>query len=140
MKRQEPARRIRIYIDANDQWHGKPLYAAIVQEARKRGMAGATVTRGIMEYGAHSAVHEPHLWRITSDLPVVVEIVDSDAKVREFMPSLDEHAFSRRDGVRGAGHHLRGWSPSPRLNSSRTSLSTDVPGRRGWRYSCLDAM
>ena len=90
MKRQEPARRIRIYIDANDQWHGKPLYAAIVQEARKRGMAGATVTRGIMGYGAHSAIHEPHLWRITRDLPVVVEIVDSDAKVREFMPSLDE--------------------------------------------------
>src|SRR5919198_6079224 len=90
MKRQEPARRIRIYIDANDQWHGRPLYAAIVQQARKRGMAGATVTRGIMGYGAHSAIHEPHLWSLSHDLPVVVEIVDSDEKVRQFLPCLDE--------------------------------------------------
>src|SRR5919201_2114373 len=90
MKRQETARRIRIYIDANDQWHGKPLYAAIVQEARKQGMAGATVARGIMGYGAHSAIHEPHFFSLSHDLPVVVEIVDTDEKVQQFLPRLDE--------------------------------------------------
>ena len=90
MKQEGPGRRVRIYIGENDQWHGRPLYAAIVQEARKRGMAGATVARGIMGYGAHSAIHEPHLFCLSHDLPVVVEIVDTDEKVRQFLPCLDE--------------------------------------------------
>ena len=90
MKLEGPGRRVRIYIGASDQWHGKPLYAAIVREARRRGMAGATVARGIMGYGAHSAIHEPHLFRLSGDLPVVIEIVDSDEKVRAFFPCLDE--------------------------------------------------
>jgi PII-like signaling protein len=81
---------VRIYIGENDQWHGRPLYAAIVQEGRKRGMAGATVTHGIMGYGAHSAIHEPHLLSLSHDLPVVVEIVDTDEKVRQLLPCLDE--------------------------------------------------
>src|SRR5947209_7608936 len=89
MKLQGPGRRVRIYIGSGDQWQGKPLYAAIVQEARKRGLAGATVVRGIMGYGAHSAIHEPHLFRLSSDLPIVIEIVDSDEKVRAFFSTLD---------------------------------------------------
>ena len=89
MKQEGPGRRVRIYIGENDQWHGRPLYTAIVQEARKRGMAGATVARGIMGYGAHSAIHEPHLFSLSHDLPVVVEIVDTDEKVRQFLPRLD---------------------------------------------------
>jgi PII-like signaling protein len=90
MRIQGPGRRVRIYIGASDQWHGKSLYAAIVQEARKHGLAGATVARGIMGYGAHSAIHEQHLFQLSSDLPVVIEIVDSDEKVRAFFPRLDE--------------------------------------------------
>ena len=90
MKLEGPGRRVRIYIGASDQWHGKPLYAAIVQEARRRGMAGATVARGIMGYGAHSAIHEPHLFQLSGDLPVVIEIVDTDEKIRAFFPCLDE--------------------------------------------------
>jgi PII-like signaling protein len=90
MKEQGPGRRVRIYIGENDQWHGRPLYAAIVQEARKRGLAGATVARGIMGYGAHSAIHEPHLFALAHDLPVVIEIVDTEEKVRQFLPCLDE--------------------------------------------------
>lgn len=90
MKLEGAGRRVRIYIGSSDQWHGKPLYAAIVQEARKQGIAGATVARGIMGYGAHSAIHEAHLFRLSSDLPVVIEIVDSDEKVRAFLPRLDE--------------------------------------------------
>ena len=90
MNRQGPGLRLRIYIGADDQWHGKSLYAAIVQEARRRGLAGATVARGIMGYGANSAIHEPHLFRLSSDLPVVIEIVDTGEKVRAFLPCLDE--------------------------------------------------
>ena len=90
MKQEGPGRRVRIYIGENDQWHGRPLYAAIVQEARKWGMAGATVARGIMGYGAHSAIHEPHLFSLSHDLPVVVEIVDTDERVQQFLPCLDE--------------------------------------------------
>jgi PII-like signaling protein len=90
MKQQGPGRRVRIYIGESDQWHGRPLYAAIVQEARQRGLAGATVVRGIMGYGAASVIHEPHLLRLSNDLPVVVEIVDTDEKIRKFLPRLDE--------------------------------------------------
>lgn len=90
MKQQRPGQRMRIYIGENDQWHGRPLYAAIVQEARRRGLAGATVARGVMGYGAHSDIHEPHLFRLSNDLPVVVEIVDTAEKVRAFLLSLDE--------------------------------------------------
>jgi PII-like signaling protein len=90
MKQQGPGRRVRIYIGESDQWHGRPLYAVIVQEARKRGLAGATVARGIMGYGAGSVIHEPHLFRLSNDLPVVIEIVDTDEKVRAFLPCLDD--------------------------------------------------
>ena len=90
MKTQEPGRRVRIYIGESDQWHGRPLYTAIVQEARKRGLAGATVARGIMGYGARSAIHEPHLFRLSSDLPVVIELVDTPEKIQDYLPCLDE--------------------------------------------------
>lgn len=90
MRVQGPGRSVRIYIGANDHWQGKNLYVAIVQEARKRGLAGATVARGIMGYGAHSTIHEPHLFRLSSDVPIIIEIVDTDEKVRAFLPYLDE--------------------------------------------------
>ena len=90
MKQQGPGRRVRIYIGESDQWHGRPLYTAIVQQARKRGLAGATVARGIMGYGAASVIHEPHLFRLSNDLPVVIEIVDTDEKIGAFLPCLDE--------------------------------------------------
>lgn len=89
MKRTGSGTRVRIYIGESDQWHGKPLYAAIVQEARKHQLAGATVARGIMGFGARSVVHEPHLFSLSQDRPIVVEIVDSDEKIREFLPVLD---------------------------------------------------
>lgn len=90
MKKQGPGRRVRIYIGESDQWRGETLYAAIVREARKRGLAGATVARGIMGYGAASVIHEPHIFRLSNDLPVVVEIVDGDERMRAFLPLLDD--------------------------------------------------
>ncbi len=90
MKIEGNGRRVRIYIGESDRWRGKNLYIAIVQEARKRGMAGATVARGIMGFGAHSVVHETHLFSLSQDRPVVIELVDTDEKIREFLPCLDE--------------------------------------------------
>jgi PII-like signaling protein len=89
VKRQGTGTRVRVYIGESDQWHGKPLYASIVQEARKRGLAGATVVRGIMGFGAHSIVHETHLFSLSQDRPIVVEIVDSNEKIGAFLPLLD---------------------------------------------------
>jgi PII-like signaling protein len=88
MKRETQGRRVRIYVAESDQWHGRTLYAAIVQEARKRGLA--TVARGVMGYGASAAIHEPHLFQLSNDLPVVIEIIDSEEKIAAFLPYLDD--------------------------------------------------
>jgi hypothetical protein len=81
---------LRIFIGENDRYEGKPLYEWIVREARQRGLAGATVLRGLMGYGAHSAViHTFKIQRLSEDLPIVVEIVDSSDKVEEFLTYLE---------------------------------------------------
>ena len=81
---------LRIFIGEGDHWHGRPLYEAIVLEARKRGMAGATVIKGFMGFGAHSRVHTARILRLSEDLPIVVEIVDTEEKIQAFLPALDE--------------------------------------------------
>jgi len=80
---------VRIFIGESDHWHGKPLYDAIVQLARKEGLAGATVVRGIEGFGAESHMHTTRLLRLSEDLPVVVEIVDTAANVDRVLPMLD---------------------------------------------------
>ncbi len=81
---------LRIFIGEDDRYKGKPLYEYIVMEAKKRKMAGATVIRGIMGFGAKSHLHTAKLLRISDDLPMVIEIVDSEEKINEFLPFLDE--------------------------------------------------
>jgi len=81
---------LRIFIGENDHWHGKPLYEAIVLEARKRGLAGATVIKGFMGFGAHSRIHTAKLLELSQDLPIVVEIVDAPEKIEAFMPDLEQ--------------------------------------------------
>jgi uncharacterized protein len=81
---------LRIFIGESDRWGGLPLYEAIVQEARKRGLAGATVFRGFEGFGARSRVHTARILRLSEDLPVVVEIVDTEEKIQAFLPALDE--------------------------------------------------
>ena len=68
---------------------GHPLYKVIVEEARRRGMAGATVLRGFLGFGAHSRIHTSKVLRLSEDLPLVVEIVDAEDKIEAFMPYLD---------------------------------------------------
>jgi PII-like signaling protein len=81
---------LRIFVGENDRWHGKPLYEAIVLEARQRGLAGATVIKGFMGFGAHSRIHTAKLLELSQDLPIVVEIVDAPERIEAFMPTLEE--------------------------------------------------
>jgi uncharacterized protein len=81
---------LRIFIGESDRWGGLPLYEAIVQEARKRGLAGATVFRGFEGFGARSRIHTARILRLSEDLPIVVEIVDTEEKIQSFLPALDE--------------------------------------------------
>ena len=80
---------VRIYIDESDQWHGKPLYHAIVELLRERGLAGATVLRGIEGFGAKAHLHTTRILRLSEDLPVLVEVVDQEDRVRAILPELD---------------------------------------------------
>jgi len=81
---------LRIFIGESDQWHGKPLYEAIVLKARELHLAGATVLRGPMGFGAHSRMHTAKVLRLSQDLPIVVEIVDAEEKIEMLLPHLDE--------------------------------------------------
>jgi PII-like signaling protein len=81
---------LRIFIGESDKHRGRPLYEAIVLKARKAGLAGATVLRGLMGYGAHSRLHTAKVLRLSADLPIVVEIVDTEEKLRGLLPWLDE--------------------------------------------------
>lgn len=81
---------LRIFIGESDQWHGKPSYEAIVLKARQAGLAGATVFRGAMGFGAHSRLHTYKILRLSEDLPIVIEIVDSQEKIDAFIASIDQ--------------------------------------------------
>ncbi len=80
---------LRIFIGEND-WHKNlPLYEWIVRQAREAGLAGATVLRGLEGFGAHSRLHTAKILRLSSDLPIVVEIVDTREKIEAFLPTID---------------------------------------------------
>ncbi|MEX2559082.1 MAG: DUF190 domain-containing protein [Pirellulales bacterium] len=80
---------LRIFIGESDRWHGSPLYEAIVMKARELHLAGATVLRGPMGFGANSRLHTAKILRLSEDLPMVIEIVDSKEKIDELMPHVD---------------------------------------------------
>lgn len=81
---------LRIFIGESDKWQGKPLYEEIIYLARKKGMAGATAIKGFMGFGCKSHMHTTKLLRLSEDLPIIIEIVDSEEKINQFIPSLDE--------------------------------------------------
>jgi PII-like signaling protein len=81
---------LRIYVGESDRHGHHPLYEAIVLKAREAGLAGATVLRGVMGFGKNSILHTAKILRLSEDLPMVVEIVDSLEKVESFLPLLDE--------------------------------------------------
>jgi hypothetical protein len=80
---------LRIFIGESDKWQHRPLYEAIVLEAREQHLAGATVLRGVMGFGKTSRLHTTKILRLSYDLPVVIEITDSEDKINAFLPVLD---------------------------------------------------
>ncbi|WP_405970081.1 DUF190 domain-containing protein [Streptomyces sp. NBC_00988] len=84
------ALRVTIFIGENDTWHHKPLYTEIVHRAHAAGLAGASVFRGIEGFGASSLIHTSRLLSLSEDLPVAIVIVDTEERVRAFLPELDE--------------------------------------------------
>ena len=90
MKLPEEGMLLRIFIGENDKIQGKPLYEQIVFKARELNLAGATVIRGVMGFGAHSRLHTAKLLRLSEDLPIVIEIVDTEEKIKRILPYLDE--------------------------------------------------
>ena len=80
---------MRIFIGESDRWHHRSLTDALVELFRKEGFAGATVLHGTQGFGAHSAIHKDTILRLSSDLPVVIEVVDNEEKIREILPALD---------------------------------------------------
>jgi len=90
MKIPENGKLLRIFIGEADKWHHQPLYEAIVLKARELGLAGATVLRGPMGYGAHSHLHTSKILRLSMDLPTIIEIVDSEENINKLIPLLDD--------------------------------------------------
>src|ERR1700748_2684297 len=85
----QDAVQLRIFMGESDRHEHKPLFEAIVLKAREAGLAGATVLRGPMGYGKSSRLHTAKILRLSMDLPIVIEIVDSEEKIQAFLPSLD---------------------------------------------------
>jgi PII-like signaling protein len=81
---------VRIFIGESDRWHHRPLTDALLERLRKEGFAGATVFQGIAGFGARSVLHTAHLLRLSEDLPIVIEVVDTAEHVDRLIPILDE--------------------------------------------------
>ena len=96
MKLPEDGLLLRVFIGESDRCEGRPLYEAIVYKARELNLAGATVLKGIMGFGADSRIHTTKVLRLSEDLPIVVEVVDTEEKINRLMPFLDKHV---REGL-----------------------------------------
>ena len=96
---------LRIFIGESDRRGHHPLYEAIVLKAREVGLAGATVTRGVMGFGKHSILHTAKILRLSEDLPMVVEIADSLERIEQFLPLLDEMITRRIGNARKSASH-----------------------------------
>lgn len=90
MKREKEATLLRIFIGEADEYDGKKLYLHILELLKKQGIAGATVLRGISGFGRKSVLHTASILRLSSDLPIVIEVVDEDEKIEEIKKELDE--------------------------------------------------
>ncbi len=81
---------MRIHIGESDKWHGRPLYEAIVELLRREGFSGATVLRGVAGFGSASRIHTDKILRLSQDLPIVIEVVESEDRIEKLLPQLDQ--------------------------------------------------
>jgi PII-like signaling protein len=117
------ALRLTVFVGENDTWHHKPLYSEIVHRAHEAGLAGASVFRGVEGFGASSLIHTSRLLSLSEDLPVAVVIVDTEPRVRAFLPQLDElvtEGLVTLDDCEVIRYASRGDTPG----------ETDVKGKR----------
>jgi PII-like signaling protein len=89
MRTESTAKLLRIFLGESDRWEGRPLHLAIVEEMRMAGLAGATTLKGVLGFGGHSVIHKARILSLSSDLPVMVEAVDTEEKIEAFLPTLD---------------------------------------------------
>ena len=95
-------RRVRIYIGNEDRYEGKPLWEHLLHEAQTMGLAGATVVKAVAGFGAHSEIHAFNVWSLSQTLPLVIEMIDDEAKIRAFLQRADdwlEEAFVTMEEV-----------------------------------------
>ena len=90
MKIEGEAKRLRVYIGESDHWKGQSLATAIVEMCRREGLAGATVSRGVMGFGASSRIHTTHILDLSTDLPLIIDIIDKPERIEKIKPILDE--------------------------------------------------
>ena len=141
MRIEGPALLVRIYIGEADHRDGKPLYQAVVAFLRERGIAGATVFRGIEGFGANARLHTSRLLRLSEDLPILIEVVDQEDRIRQILPDLDEmvgdglitleriEVLLSRDG---ADRH--GLTPAGRRHATSGPFGPPRRDRRSGRY------
>ncbi len=89
MKTESTAKLVRIFLGESDRWKGQPLYVAIVEEMRRFGLSGATAFKGVIGFGGHSVVHAARILDLSTDLPILIEVVDTEEKIDAFLPTLD---------------------------------------------------
>ena len=114
---------LRIFLGESDQWHGRPLHIALLERLRQRGAAGVTVLRGIAGFGARSVVHTTHILRLSEDLPIVIELVDTPEHVERLLP------HPGRDGGRGPGDD--GEGPGGEVRTRHPRAAALSPSRSG---------
>lgn len=90
MKLEGEGKLVRVFVGESDSWHGKPLYEAVVERIREAGLAGATVLRGMEGFGASSRLHTARILRLSVDLPILIEVVDTEDRIDAILPLLDE--------------------------------------------------
>jgi len=81
---------MRVFIGESDKYHGKPLYEVLLERFRKKGLAGATVLRGVAGFGASSRMHTDKVLRLSLDLPMIIEVVETEEAIQAILPDLDE--------------------------------------------------
>lgn len=112
MKIEVDAKQVTVFVNSNDQWHGRPLYTAVVQLCQERGIAGATVSRCVEGYGAHHQLHTVRLLELAENLPVRIDIIDAPERIDPLLTALAD--LIREGLVVVTNVHILRFLPDPK--------------------------